>query len=471
MSTVLRPIYVVSKKEFRTNLLSVRMAILVAILGLVVVGGSYGFAGLVSTPQSREQVVLWAHPVVQGTNLGVVAFVSDAWGVPHEGATIELYREAEGPGPQVPVDSGETDADGFVRFSQLEEGFYGVAVDLGGISWQKEVFLKSDLPYEKLSLDLEQFDLDSSGFMDDLALHLMDIDGGVATAATVVLEGEEVGSPDARGFFSLKLAEGQNNVTILYEDEVAELFIQAFPSGGIGNLFAAGPDFVLFFIAISFGALLLPIAAIALSYDSISKERIQGSADLLLYRPASWRAVALGKFLGIFTSMAVPLAAVILTGVLLIALVTGTWPSAPVIGGFLAFSLFLVAAYILLMQSLSTVAKSAGTAILFGVVLWFVYSLLWSVVVFLVTLAIGHPVGSREYFVVASYMGIGNPNDIYTNLFVLVAPESIRALGLLAGTSGGLFALPNWVPVAAAAAWIAAPLLLFLELYRRKAAG
>ncbi len=468
----LRPIYVVSKKEFKTNLLSVRMAILVSILALVVVGGSYGFAGLSTIPQPREQFVLWVHPVVQEDQMGVAAFVSDAWGVPHGDAEVELIRQDPETGTKVTLDTQRTDEDGFARFFPLSEGSYDVSASMGLFTFIKSAWLSSDFPYGNLSFDTESFDLDDSGLTDDLAIHFMDISGGIPEGVKVFSEDELVDPPDSRGFLSLKLPrEGMNNVTIEYGGKAHQVVVFVRESFEAFDPFAEGPDFILFFIALTFGTLLLPIAGIALGYYSVSKEKVGGSAELLLYRPASWRAVAVGKFLGVFTAIALPVAAVILSGVLIIIAVTGTWPTAMVTLGFVVFSLFILAVYILLMQSISTVAKTAGTAIIFGILLFFLFSFLWSVVVFLVTTLVGAPFGSREYFVLASYLGLGNPSSIYGNLFILVAPEGFEVIAAFAGISGSLFALPNWVPAVSAAVWLAVLFLLFLEIYKRKAAG
>ncbi len=470
-SGLLRPLYVVSKKEFRTNLLSVRMIILVSILALIVIGISYGFAGLSAITLSREQFVVWVHETVQDTELGVTAFVSDAWGDPYPGTEVEVWRQDPDSGLRRLVDSGTTDSDGFARFP-LDEGFYSVSAAIGIITWEKGAFLNRSFLYDNLSYDFDTFDRDDSGFLDDLAVHFLDITGAFPDGVRVFLEGEEVEGPDARGFLALKLPnEGDNNLTFVYGQEIHELTVKVFENPASFNPFAEGPDFVLFLIAMSFGGFLLPIVAIALSYDSISKEKVQGSADLLLYRPASWRSIAVGKFLGTFTAIALPVAAVNLVAAMIIAAVTGIMPSTPVILGFIGFSLFLLAVYILLMQTLSSFAKTAGTAMIFGVILWFTYAVLWSAVSLLVGAAAGIPFGSREYIVLGSYTGLFNPNNIYSNLFVLVAPEGFETLGGLAGISGGLIVFPDWVHAVSAVVWIVVLFILFLEVFKRKAAG
>ncbi|MFQ5837901.1 MAG: ABC transporter permease subunit [Thermoplasmata archaeon] len=463
----LLPIYVVSKKEFKTNLLSVRMAILLAIFALVVVGASYGFSGLSTGPSSEEQLALWVHPMVREGQLGIVVFASDAWGVPHEGMKIELYEENLTTNTQILVDEATTDSDGFARFMNLPEGFYSIEASLGVIGWGTGMRLDRDYPAGNLSFETRLFDLDNSGLSDNLAVHFMDINGEVPQAVTVYLEDQTVDPPDSRGFLSLKLREGTNNLTFVYGEETYQELIFARQSPIQFNPFAQGPDFVLFFIAMTFGTLLLPIVAIALSYDSIAKEKLQGSGELLLYRPASWRAVAAGKFLGVFAALALPVTGVNLVGVFVITAVTGTWPDATFTLGFVAFSLFLLAVYTLFVQTLSTLAKTAGTAILFAIVLWFTFNVLWSIVIFLVSIALRLPLGSREYFVLASYLGLFNPSGIYQSLFTLVLPEGLEMFG----APGAVFALPVWVPPVAAVLWLAVLLILFLELFKRKAAG
>ncbi len=446
------------------------MAILLSVLALVVVGSSFLFASFAAVPQAGEQYVLFAHPTVQAGEGGVVAFASDAWGVPHSGIQIDLYGEEPGTGLDVILSSAETDGDGFARFGGLEEGPYQVVLDTGTIN--RGVGIHVDIAYPlNLTWATEAFDLDGSGFLDDLDIHFMDLGGEVPDGVVVSLEGEEVGSPDSRGFMMVKLNEGENNLTFAYGGEEFLHQTYAWEVFQPPNPFAEGPDFVLFFIALSFGGLLLPIVAVALSYDSISKEKVEGSADLLLYRPASWRSIAVGKFLGVFAAIALPVAAVGIAAALIITAVTGIMPSAMVILGFIAFSFFLLAVYILLTQTLSTIAKTAGTAIILAILLWFVFNVLWSVVQFLVTLASGIAFGSREYFVLGSYLGLFNPNSIYTNLFALAAPENLAALLGFAGLGDGIFALPEWSPIVAAVVWLVLPFVLLLEVYRRKAAG
>ncbi len=462
----LRPIYVVSKKELRTNLLSVRMIVLVSIFALAVVGASYGFSGFSIAPGTEEQLAVWVHPVMQESELGIVTFVSDAWGFPHVDTDVQLYRQPD-QGSQVLLDTKKTDSNGFVRFLNLAEGSYAITVSLGTFSWGTGIYLSPEVLQRNLSFEYQTFDLDDSGFRDEMAMHFLDTGGDIPQGVRVYLEGDDVGSPDSKGFLSVQLNEGENNITIEYQGESYDITAFAWESPVGMDPFTFGPDGVLFFIAFIFGALLLPIVAIALSFDSIFKEKAQGSADLLLYRPASWRSVAVGKFLGVFAAAALPVTAVNLTGVLIITAVSGTSPSLAFATGFIVFSLFLLAVYILLAQTLSTVAKTAGTAILFAIVLWFVYNALWSVVIFLVTLVLGLGPGSREYFVIAAYLGLANPNGIYQSLFGFVLPEGLEFFG----TPVGGFALPAWAIPVAAILWLAILVVLFLELFNRKAAA
>src|SRR5207237_3006120 len=91
--------------------------------------------------------------------------------------------------------------------------------------------------------------------------------------------------------------------------------------------FTVGPDFRLLILAAGFATFVIPIFAVVVTFDAISKERVQGTLDLLLSRPASRVGTLLGKFLGTFTAVAVPVTLVTLVGIAVLTAVSGKGPT------------------------------------------------------------------------------------------------------------------------------------------------
>src|SRR5207247_1152885 len=160
--------------------------------------------------------------------------------------------------------------------------------------------------------------------------------------------------------------------------------------------------------------------------DSRGSGRLERPLDLLLSRPASRVGTLLGKFLGTFTAVAVPVTLVNLVGIAVLTAVSGKGPTGGFALAFLGLSLLLIAFYIPLQLIFSTLAKTSGTAILFGFLVWLAFNILYPVITFVLS-AVLFPNSFQAQFQFSQVVGLGNPSSIYTQLVTFAAPELLRS--------------------------------------------
>jgi ABC-2 type transport system permease protein len=468
----------VARREFGMNLKSFRMIVVALLMGVAIVGGSAGisaFAGGGSVDTTNVFSVHFVSPPASNGTYSLVIFASDVFGVPHVDYTVALAVEntsgAFGGGPGQPSDYNEvatatTDASGLVRFDNLSAPTYTVGYHGRGgrfIASAAALPSPSDVG-APFSLVLHQYDLDQNGSNGHLTLHATHWDGTPLAGAAVLREGRPLANLDAHGFAKVVLPPGAQNISITLGNE--SLIRRVTVREPAPTALQQGTDFIMLLVASAFVPFIVPIATIAVAHDAIAREKANGSIDFILSRPATRRGVLLGKFLGSTAALLVPVYVTLLLGALLIGALSSSAVTGSFLGAiFLAVTIY-VASFALLLLILSTLAKTTGTAIMFGVLLWMVYNVLWNIVIFLVTRAAGLGPASPGYASVVAYTGLFNLNDLYSAVVTAAYP----GISALANAATGSGTLPSWAPLAAAIIWLVGLFFAALEVFERKAA-
>ena len=455
----LRGLVPVGWHEFYVNLRSVRMLIMIIVLALIMVGGAYGIGrGSSGGGPSIAPLVAWPHPAIapSGEHL-VVVWTSDPFGVALPGATVSFSDISVQ--PAVSLGTVSADGDGFARLAVGNRTAVSVSVRTGNAEYGTGVFFHD--PVENFTVENRPEALDTDGLPNDLGLHVLGR-SGVPVVARLYLNDTYVKDVDSRGYGRLELPLGPSNVTIQVagENQTRSFFTSKPPAS---PFFTVGPDFVLLIMAAGFATFVIPIFAVVVTFDAISKERVQGTLDLLLSRPASRVGTLLGKFLGTFTAVAVPVTLVNLVGIAVLTAVSGKGPTGGFALAFLGLSLLLIAFYIPLQLIFSTLAKTSGTAILFGFLVWLAFNILYPVITFVLS-SILFPNSFQAQFRFSQVVGLGNPSSIYTQLVTFAAPEAIR-FSFGSGSTLSLTAVAS-----AAVVWFVGMLALAMWTFQRKAA-
>jgi len=456
---------IVARRDFLANVKSVRVVVISVLMLLLMVGAAFGISGL-GPGGPVSDYVLWvdlAYPSADPSQAGVVAWVSDAFGAPRPG--VELVLGEQPPtGDIVERARQTTNATGWVSFEDLGPGNWAVRMQVGLSTWTYGVDIESVRPLWNFTVQWQQLDRAQDGSYGDFLWHVVRLDGAGARGAEVAVNGTLVGTTDANGFFGYIFEPGAYDVNITY---LGDWFLMpVFVNEPQPTPLQSGPDTVLFFLGFVLMGIFAPIVAIAVSYDALTKERAHGSLELLLVRPASRTGLALGKFLGAFASVALPILGISFAALAAIAVTAGGWPDAVFTATFLGATLALLATYILIMLVLSTFLKSPGTALIMAIVVFILFSFVWGVVFFFVSLALGLQPGTQAYFLANSVSSLFNPTGVYQLTLSPAMPPNV--LGGLGGFLG--FGLPAWAGPVAFAVWIGGLLILAIYLFQKKIA-
>ncbi len=466
--------------EFWSHLKSPRLIVLVVLLSLLMFGVAYGMTQTAS-PGFSSSSSLSVYPAIRnesGTNhYIVIGWVADDRGVPKPGVSISVYlQDPTNPsfnGTGTLITTLQTNGSGFVSYdvgtTRPENVSY--AMQYGNFGFGSAFFGTSQYPPwpPGATFMLGRFTYGSSsgpfGTESSFSFQVMTTDGLPATAADVYLDGNLSGHPDANGFYIAPLPQGSHTVNISYAGYEQGQELREIPPSG--PQYENGADAVLISLVGGFMGLILPIMAIAVSFDAIARERAQGSLELLLARRVRREGILAGKFLGAFASIALPVVVVLLAGIAFVTSASGRAPTTTFAMAVFGASLFLIAVYVLLMLLFSTLAKSVGTAVVFGVVAWLFFNLIFSFLTMFLLLSSGGMYFSPGFYSTLLTTYLFDPNTVYQLLLGAAVPTT---------GGGGLFGIV--IPtgylavetiVVAAALWIVIPLVLTILLFRRKA--
>ncbi len=459
---------VVARRDLQANLRSVKVIVLSALMLLVMIGAAFGISGFSPTgPGTQNEYVMWAFPAYVGNNTssaGAAVRVTDYAGAAKAGLSVELgYPYLPGqPNPSFRLKAtNTTDGNGWTRFADLGPGLFPVQTTVGQFTQSGSVFIPAKASNDTFTLLEQQFDVLHDGSFRDVGLEAVLPDGRPLGGVPVFFSDTVRGDTTAQGFFGLRLNPGLYFLNLTYAGQTqTHVFSVREPTSLLP--FELGPDFVLYFVAYSLMGLFAPIVAIALSYDALSKERLQGSLELLLVRPASRTGLAVGKFLGTFLSVGLPLLGVAIGALAGVAAVNGKWPDLGFDLAFLFGTLGLIAMYVLLMQIFSTIVKGPGTAILSGFMVWFVFNLLWNLIYVLVSAVLGIRGGTEAAFTLSTLTLLFNPTGVYQLTLAAFLPASLAAVGPSA------FQLPDWTGPVAMLVWIVILLALAVYAFQKK---
>lgn len=468
---LLRGTLIVAMRDLRSNGRGLKVWIICGLTLLAVLGAAFGIAAVASQgPPLSAQYHVWAGaywPTSDNATAGIKVWVSDYLGSPHAGFPVVLGNAYADLSNQTFVEreTRTTDGSGWVVFPDLGPGFWPLRITVGVITTSPQIVgISETRPAYNLTVDFEQFEILGDQARRDLGVHALWVNGTAAAGAQVLANGTQIGTTDANGYFYHRFGDGAWNVTVQAGGLWQEWDMTVTPSPLAILPLLQGPDALLLFLGVELMNLFAPIIAIAMSYDAVAKERMQGSLELLLVRPASRTGLAVGKFLGSFLSVGLPMLGVLLGALLGVAGVSGRWPDATFAAAFVVGTLGLIAAYVLIMQIFSTLARSAGTAILSALVVWIVFNIAWSLVFLAVETALHIEGGTPAAFALSTATSLFNPNLVYSLFVTTFMPASL--LGLFGVSGGG--DLPDWVGPVAMLTWIVVLLVIAVIVFRKR---
>jgi len=205
---------------------------------------------------------------------------------------------------------------------------------------------------------------------------------------------------------------------------------------------------VLFYasLGVVFGA---TMCAVLLSYDAVSRERASGVLELRLSQPMPRAHQSLAMILGSWKAILIPTWILLIISVFVVRYRMGEWISfADSIVYFSSTALILLW-YILFTLLASSYTREQGTAISFGVGMWFLFTFLWALITTMVAFASGVSIGQENdasWIMLEGALDLLSPNGVYHHLLETRLPQIDRGIVAWQSWFMGLLwtVLPSW---------------------------
>ena len=203
---------------------------------------------------------------------------------------------------------------------------------------------------------------------------------------------------------------------------------------------------VLFYasLGVVFGA---TMCAVLMAFDGVSKDRASGMLEIQLAQPMPRQHQASALILGHLQSILLPVYALMAVSVIVINVRIGEWPALEELIVYVVSTSLIVLWYTLFALLASTTAREQGSAIAFGVGVWFFFTFLWALVTSMVAYASGVAVGEANdpaWVALEGMLDLLSPNGVYHHLLETQLPTVDR----------GVAAWQSWL---AALAWTVLP--------------
>lgn len=216
-------------------------------------------------------------------------------------------------------------------------------------------------------------------------------------------------------------------------------------------------------------ALVVPLMAILVAYNSYGKDRATGILESVLARPVTRRSLGISRYFAFVISISVAL--VVTMGVMeLISLsLLGKATSAAFAFSTVASLVVEAAAFTGIAMFLAQLMKSQGNMLLVAAGLWILLDFFWSVLTVLAASVLGVQVGSGNFLGLTIQSSFFNPAQFYT-----LVGDYLNGISISTSAGGSIpispatYGITPYTLALTAAFWVLAPLGIFLRLVSRR---
>ena len=206
---------------------------------------------------------------------------------------------------------------------------------------------------------------------------------------------------------------------------------------------------VLFYasLGVVFGA---TMCAVLLSYDAVSRERASGVLELRLSQPMPRAHQSLAMILGSWKAILIPTWILLIISVFIVRYRMGEWISFADFLVYFSSTALILLWYILFTLLASSYTREQGTAISFGVGMWFLFTFLWALITTMVAFASGVSIGQENdasWIMLEGALDLLSPNGVYHHLLETRLPQIDRGIVAWQSWFMGLLwtVLPSWI--------------------------
>ena len=236
-----------------------------------------------------------------------------------------------------------------------------------------------------------------------------------------------------------------------------------------GSLTPPSPSAIFSSFSTTVLALVVPLMATMVAYNSYGKDRATGILESVLARPVTRRSLGLSRYLAFVIASSVAL--VVTTAIVETISVVLLGGAPPVTFAVYTAGALIIeaAAFTGIVMLLSQLTKSQGNLMLASVGLWIALDFFWSIVVFFASAVLGVQIGSGNYLALTIQSSFLNPAQFYSLVGVFLNGVAISTgIGGSTPISPATYGLTPFTLVLTGAFWILAPLLGFIYLVERR---
>lgn len=179
-----------------------------------------------------------------------------------------------------------------------------------------------------------------------------------------------------------------------------------------------GPMEIMFYasLGVVFGA---TMCGVMLAFDGVSRDRASGVFELRLAQPMPRTHQAIALMLGMWQAIFVPVALLILLSFVMIRWRLGEWAALSDVLIHLSATGLILFWYVVFTLLASSRTKDQGTAVAFGIGMWFLFTFLWALVTTMVAYASGVAIGEQndaQWVALEGALDLLSPNGVYHHI-------------------------------------------------------
>ena len=216
-----------------------------------------------------------------------------------------------------------------------------------------------------------------------------------------------------------------------------------------------------------FSFFVVSLAAIAVSVDTIHKERQSNTLNMLLARPINRETIVLGKTLGLTMVVGVPAFIAQVLGLYFMT-VAGEMPTIGCMIAFLLFGQIMIFTMVSFQLCLAISARNGADVVIYGLGAWLLFSVAWTLLMYAVSFVIGIDISAQnfendpEYQAIVSRLSLLNPGFVYQMAVGLFTHRTI---------SIDFEGVPGWLLLLSLVLWPLTCLRIATWLFKREMRG
>ncbi|MBA45966.1 MAG: hypothetical protein CMB31_05210 [Euryarchaeota archaeon] len=224
-----------------------------------------------------------------------------------------------------------------------------------------------------------------------------------------------------------------------------------------GSISVDGASTVMFLSSL-FVLLSATLGVVLVGFDSISRPRLTGELAIELAQPISRTLLGINHLFGVWLSVAVPVALLQISSLMIIEHQMGFFPSTADSITWVGITALLLLWYASLQMIASSMAQDLGSSVTFGVATWMLFTLMWLLVTVVIATILGVDATNTAdptFIRFQEHADLFSPNGVYQLVLQNQLPQTSQPT-----------VWDGWIDLAVVG-WTVIPTMYYLRRFRK----